>query len=106
MSRVQVVLRQFNQVIPPPSFKYNLLKIDNLMKTMPIPHPLEQQVFVGRDFYDLRLIQRKALLMGDYKKIVDKDALLIKGKSLVETEKFVYSKVLGKFDKAEQIVWS
>ena len=95
------MLRHFNQVIPPPSFKFNSLKFDNLLKTMTIPHPLEQQVFVGRDFYDLRLIQRKALLMGEYKKLVDKEALLIKGKSLVETEKFVYSKVLGKFDKTE-----
>ena len=65
------------------------MKLDEMLKKVVIPHPLEQQVFVGRDFYDLRLVQRKAMMMSEYKKLVDKDAQQIKGKTLLEVEQIV-----------------
>ena len=86
---MQDVQRQPNQVIPPPNFKFKAMKLDEMLKKVIIPHPLEQQVFVGRDFYDLRLIQRKALQMSEYKRLVDKDAQQIKGKGLLEVEQMV-----------------
>lgn len=81
--------RQLKQVIPPPKFKFDAIKLEEMLRTVTIPHPLEQQVFVGRDFFDLRLIQRKAILMSEYKKLVDKDAQQLKGKGLLEVEQRV-----------------
>lgn len=77
------------KVIPPSNFKFNAMSIEAMKKELTIPRPLEQQVLVGRGFYDLRLVQRKAMTVGEYKALVDKDAKLVKGKRVEEVEKQV-----------------
>ena len=76
-----------------------------MIKKLVISRPLEQQVFQGRGLYDLCLVQRKSMPISDYKKYVDKDAHLGEGKPLIEIEKNVRLKVLGKSAKTKSIVW-
>ena len=81
--------RLTEQVVPPKSFKFRTPKIQDLLKTLVIPHPLEQQIQTGQGFYDLRLVQKKALSCADYKKMVDKDSEAIKGLTPPQIERHV-----------------
>lgn len=83
------------KIVPPKSFRFKTPKIERLIDSLVIPHPLEQQIQVGRGFYDLKLVQRKALSAADYKRRVDSDAAVIRGKSSQEAERYVSSSVLG-----------
>lgn len=63
--------------------------MDALTKDVMIPRPLEQQVMVGRGFFDLKFTQKKTMSIGDYKKLVDADNKMTRGKSTEEIEKQV-----------------
>ena len=76
-------------MIPPPGFKFDAKGIEEIKNELVIPRPLEQQVMVGRGFYDLKLLGKKPMLVGEYKKLVDKDAQKTKGRSAEEIEKTV-----------------
>ena len=56
------------------------------MDTFVIPRPLEQQVNVGRGFYDLKLVQKKSMGLREYKQMVEKDSKQTKNKSLNQIE--------------------
>jgi len=56
------------------------------MNSFVIPRPLEQQVQIGRGFYDLKLIQKKSIGLGEYKEMVEKDSKQTKNKSLNQIE--------------------
>lgn len=77
------------KVVPPKSFRFQTPKIQELLKTLTIPHPLEQQIQTGRGFYDLRLTSKKALSCSEYKKKVDEDAKFIKGLTPQQIERQV-----------------
>lgn len=76
-----------------------------MKKEMSIPRPLEQQVLVGRGFYDLRLSQKKTMLIGEYCKMVDEAGKVARGKTTEAVEKVVSSPVLGSTDKTDSIIW-
>lgn len=54
-----------------------------------IPRPLEQQVQVGRGFYDLKLTQKKAMSVGEYRRLVEASGKTSRGKTTEEVEKLV-----------------
>lgn len=76
-------------MIPPAGFKFDAKSIEEVKTGMVIPRPLEQQIMVGRGFFDLKLMGKKPMLIGDYKRLVDKDAKLVRGKSTEEVERGV-----------------
>ena len=101
-SKQLVVPRYRKKIIPPIDFKFNTLSIQNALETTMIPRPLEQQVTIGRGFYDLNLIQKKSILLKDYQKLVEKDSNLAKNKPLIKIEENVLLLVLGKLNKTKK----
>lgn len=89
MSDWQVVRKLFKKVIPPNSFKFDSISIEEALKIFVISRPLEQQIQIGRGFYDLKLVQKKAITLKQYKKLVDPNQKLIKGMSVPKIESFV-----------------
>jgi hypothetical protein len=65
------------------------MKIDTLKSEVVIPRPLEQQVLIGRGFFDLKLLQKKAMSVGEYKKTVEATEPPTRGKSTEAIEKDV-----------------
>jgi hypothetical protein len=90
-------------VVPPSGFKFRSLDIEGI-KNLTIPRPLEQQVQVGRGFFDLKLMQRKAMLVRDYKNRVDRDSRAVRGMSTEQVEKIVSSPVLAGHRQADPAV--
>ena len=88
-SKTAAASRHAEKIVPPKSFHFNTPKIQDLLQTLNIPHPLEQRIQVGRGFYDLKLIQRKGLSCSDYKKLVDNDSRVIRGMTPNDVERHV-----------------